>query len=75
MDQALLVLPRSRARGNGQKLIHRKFHLNMWKKFFTVKVAIHWNRLSREAVECPSLEIVQKNLKTILCPVLGEDFS
>ena len=33
---------------------HRKFHTNTGKNF-TVRVMQHWNRLPREAVECPSL--------------------
>ncbi|KFV82995.1 hypothetical protein N308_15239, partial [Struthio camelus australis] len=52
---------------NGQKLKHRKFHLNMRKNFFTVRVTEHWNRLPREVVEFPSLEI----FKTCLDAILG----
>ncbi|KFV78484.1 hypothetical protein N308_03035, partial [Struthio camelus australis] len=51
---------------NGHKLKHRKFCPNLRKKFFTVRVTEHWNRLPREAVECPSLEIFKTRLDTIL---------
>ena len=67
------MVPSTRTRGNEQKLMHRKFHLNMRKNFFTVWVTKHWNRLSREAVECPSLGIIKNHLDAILCHVLGDD--
>lgn len=43
-----LVLPSNKTRSNGQKLMHRKFQLNMRKSFFTVWVTQHWNRLPRQ---------------------------
>jgi len=52
-----LVVSNSRTRGIRQKLGHRKFHTNMWKSFFTVRVTEQWNRLPREVVEPPSQEL------------------
>ncbi|KFV86009.1 hypothetical protein N308_06818, partial [Struthio camelus australis] len=51
---------------NGQKLNHRKFHLNLRKNFFTGRVTEHWHRLPREAVESPSLEIFETRVDAIL---------
>lgn len=58
---------------NGQNLMHRKFHPNIRKEFSTAWVPEHQNRLLREDVECPSLEVVQNYLDAILCNLLWDD--
>jgi len=47
-----------------------RFRLDIRKKIFTLRVVRHWNRLPREAVAAPSLEVFKARLDGALSNLL-----
>ena len=55
-----------RTRGNSFKLKEGRFRSDIRKKYFTMRMVWHWNRLPREAVDAPSLEVFKARLDRAL---------
>lgn len=55
-----------RTRGKGLHLKLRRFLLDIWKPFFTVRMTKHGHRLLRKIVKSPFLEIPKSHLDVVL---------
>ena len=53
-------------KGNGFKLKVGRFRLDIDKKFFMMRLMRHWDRLPREAVNAPILEVFKVKLNEAL---------
>ena len=55
-----------RTRGSDFKLKKGRFRLDIMKKFFTMRMVKHWDKLPGEVVDAPSLETFKVKLDRAL---------
>jgi len=60
------VVLSDRTNGNGHKLKHMRFPLNITKHCFSGRGTEHWHRLPREVAERPYLEMFKSCLDMVL---------
>jgi len=56
------MVPSDRRRGNGLKMGHGRFHVNVKKNLFTFSIMEPWNGLPGEFMVSPSLEMFKTHL-------------
>jgi len=61
-SQLLKRIDNGKTRGNSYKLKEGRFRLDVKGKFFTKRVVRSWNRLPKDVVDAPSLEVFKTRL-------------
>jgi len=65
------VVPAGRMRSKGHELKYSKFHLNIRKNNFTMRVVKQWNMLPSKAIDTSIIQDIQTQLGTVLSSLLS----